>query len=120
MLSDRSVKSITLIDKLDFATSQEVTRKVNLGNYSCAEGRFAIECVGTAGGGKINIAYKVSIDNISYTTPTDSFVIDSAGITAKRNNFNPHDPTFSRFMEFTILEKGSGDIEGVTVTLIMQ
>ena len=121
--SNRAVKSITLWDNVDFVTSGSYTRVVDLADYSCAEGNFAISAKGTADTGNLDIVYTTSVDGVNYGAPTDTAILSDVQLVAKRSDVAPYTgetTSFSRFLKFVITEDGTEAITGVTVTLIMQ
>lgn len=122
-LSTRAVKSVTLWDNVDFASEDSFTRIVDLADYSCAEGNFAIVAKGTAGTGNLDIVYTTSIDGTTYVAPADTAILSDVQLVSKQTNVAPYTgggSTFSRYLKFVITEDGTEAITGVTVTLIMQ
>ena len=123
MINDRAIRTVTLLDAADFASSDVKTVIVDLGSYACSEGRFAVQAkaVSVASSGKVDISMAVSIDSVNYFAPTTAVVIADVGAAAKQANILPHAPTYVRYVKFTFTEDtGTGSVTGLTATMLLQ
>jgi len=120
---DRSVQTRVILDNVDFATDGEVTQIIDLADYPCAVGKFALVGKGTAGTGNLDIVYTTSIDGVNYVAPADTAIISDLLLVAKQTDVAPFTgggSSFSRFLKFVVTENGTEAITGVSLTLIMQ
>lgn len=120
MLAENIVHSRTLLEGITISQNTAKVVNVDLNTYPCAQNRFALEVNGTSGTGVVDVTYTVSIDDITYFSPTDTAIISAVTTTSKRSDVAPHTPTFVRYLRFTFTENNTADLVGVNATLIMQ
>ena len=116
----RGVRVIDVLFNHDMKINDEVIRVIKLKDYSCSEGRFAINAKGNAGGGTLKVTMQVSVDGVNYFDPTNPTLLSNVGTTEQHANVIPFDPIFVSHIRLSIKETGSGDLDNVNVTFIMQ
>ena len=120
MSQKRGVKAIELLSGVDFTSAQVYTRVVDLKDYPCVVGRFAMQAKGTTGTGQIDITMTVSIDGVNYFAVTTPAILSNVVTTAQQAEFDPFNAIFCRYIKFVFTEDGTSTLAGFSATVIVQ
>lgn len=122
----KGIRSRKILVNHNFASTDSVYQTVNLGDYLVDKGRFALSVYAddADGTGQIDVTYETSVDGVHFATPV-SLISNVVKVVESRAVFYPYGPAnvetdFFKYIKFTFTEDGTGVLDDVSATLIIQ